>query len=434
MVKTRKIEIIPNGDKNNITNTIKKYSEESCKMANEVTRNVIFNMQRFDDFKKEHPNLNAKEVSDLYSNTYGLTVNGFAYDTTKSYDMISSVRTGLSNVLYKTLNENKKNIFSNRVSIPSFTKDSMPVYFRWSFSKLHKSDNKYLFQISNNLTFELHFGRDRSNNKSIVDKVLSGDYKGCDSCITIDGNKMFLNLSFKFEPSKIVVMDENLTLGIDMGINRPISIARSDNKFASQIEIGESIIGTRLQFQKRRKELSRALRFTKGGRGRNEKMKKLDSIKNKEHNYVETMNHKLSKMVIDYCKENNIGKIKMEDLTGITKDSTEYFLKSWSYYQIESMIKYKAVEAGITIEYVEAKDTSKMCHCCGVVQDNSRSKEDVTKFICQTVDCNLFGKTQDADINAAKNISKKKGFKNKPKSKQGKIDNWIKKQEESLTV
>ena len=43
---------------------------------------------------------------------------------------------------------------------------------------------------------------------------------------------------------------------------------------------------------------------------------------------------------------------------------------------------------------------------------------------------NMFGKTQDADINAANNISKKKGFKNKPKSKQGKIDSWLEKQEE----
>jgi IS605 OrfB family transposase len=267
-----------------------------------------------------------------------------------------------------------------------------------------------------------------------VDRILSGQYKGCDSNISLKGNKIFLNLSFSFTPEKNETVDPNLCLGIDMGINRPISIARSDNKYISQIELGESIVGARLQFQKRRRELSRGLKFANGGRGRNEKMKKLDSIRNKEHNYIETMNHKLSKSVIDICKKENIGKIRMEDLTGITKESNEYFLKSWSYYQIESMIKYKAEEAGIQIEYVKSKDTSKMCHCCGVIQNNARSKEDVTKFICQTVDCNLFGKTQDADINAAKNISKKDGFKDKPNSKKGRIENWKKKQQENLTV
>ena len=405
-------------------------------MANEVVRNIMFNLKRYDDFKKENPHLKGEELSKEYSNTFGLTVNGFAYDTTKSYDIMASVRTALSNVLYKTINENKKNILSNKVSIPSFTKDKMPVYFRWKFSKLYTEENKYHFQISKNLTFTLHFGRDRSNNKSIVDKVLSGEYQGCDSAITIDGDKMFLNLSFKFEPQKMVVADENLVLGIDMGINRPITMGRSDNKYVPQIELGTTMLETRLQFQKRRRALSRGLKYAKGGRGRKEKMKRLDAIKQKEHNYVETMNHKLSKLVIDYCKQNNIGKIKMEDLTGITKDATDYYLKSWAYYQIESMIKYKSAEAGIEIEYVNPKDTSKMCHCCGVIQEDARSKEDVSKFVCQTVDCELFGKSQDADINAAKNISRKDGSKVKPKSKKGKIESWIRKQktlEESLS-
>ena len=127
----------------------------------------------------------------------------------------------------------------------------------------------------------------------------------------------------------------------------------------------------------------------------------------------------------------------MEDLTGITKDSTDYFFKSWPYYQLQQMIEYKAKEFGIEIEYVVAKDTSKTCHCCGVVQEDARDKKDVSKFVCQTVDCNMFGVVQDADINAAINISKKQGAKEKPKSKKGKIESWKKKQEslqEDLTM
>jgi transposase len=41
----------------------------------------------------------------------------------------------------------------------------------------------------------------------------------------------------------------------------------------------------------------------------------------------------------------------------------------------------------------------------------------------------MFGKIQDADINAAINISRKGGFKEKPKSKKGRIETWKKKQE-----
>jgi transposase len=72
-----------------------------------------------------------------------------------------------------------------------------------------------------------------------------------------------------------------------------------------------------------------------------------------------------------------------------------------------------------------------------VVQDNARDKENVSKFVCQTVDCDMFGKVQDADINASKNISKKESFKDRPKSKKGRIESWKKKQElmeEDLTM
>ena len=432
MIKTRKIEIIPSGDKKYITETMKRYSEESCQMANEVVRTTILNILRFNDFKKQNPHVPSKDMSKEYSKTYGFTVAGFVYDVTKSYDMIASVRNGLSNKIQKTLTTNQKDIFSNKVSIPSFTKDNMPVYFRWSKSKLYLKENKYYFQISKDLSFSLHFGRDRSNNKSIVDKILSGEYKGCDSNITLDKNKMFLNLTFEFEPQKIKMVNEGLYLGIDLGINRPVSLARSDGKYVQQIETGSHIIETRTQFQKRRKELSRSLKYSNGGHGRNNKMIRLDALKHKEHNYVETENHKISREVVKYCVVEGIPKIRMEDLTGITKDSTNYFFKSWPYYQLQQMIEYKAKEFGIEVEYVVAKDTSKTCHCCGVVQDNARDKKDVSKFVCQTVDCNMFNKVQDADINAAINISRKQGTKEKPKSKKGKIESWKKKQENNL--
>jgi IS605 OrfB family transposase len=233
------------------------------------------------------------------------------------------------------------------------------------------------------------------------------------------------------------VPNEDLVLGIDLGINRPVTLARSDGEYVPQIEIGENMIQTRLQFQKRRKTLSRGLKFAKGGHGRDEKMKRLDAIRNKEHNYVETINHKITREIIEYCKKELIKTIHMEDLSFITKDATEYFLKSWPYYQIQQMIDYKAKELGIDVRYVIAKDTSKTCHCCGVVQDNARDKEDVSKYTCQTIDCNMFGKVQDADINAAKNISKKESFKDRPKSKKGRIESWKKKQElleEDLTM
>ena len=429
MIKTRKIEIIPVGNKKFITETIKRYSEESCQMANEVVRGFLFSLIRFDDFKAQNPGLNSKELSKAYSELYGLSVRGSAYSITRKFDISSPVRAALSNVINKTLTKNKKEILTNRVSIPSFIKNKMPVYFVWRGISLYKKDETYHFTLRQDLTFKLHFGRDRSNNKSIIDKVLSGEYKGCDSSITIEDNKMFLNLSFKFEPKEVITKNDDVVLGIDLGINRPVTMARSDLKDVQQIEIGQNMSNTRLQFKKRRRELSKSLKFSKGGHGRKDKMKKLYDIGKKEYNYCTTMNHKISKLVIDYCKKEGISKIKMEDLTGITKDSNIYFLKSWSYFQIQQFISYKGAECGISIEFVVPVDTSKTCHCCGTAQDHARDKYDVSKYTCMMIECDLFGKTQDADVNAAKNIAKKESFKEKPKSKKGRIEDWKKKQE-----
>lgn len=430
MIKTRKIELTPKGDKKIITNLLKRYSEVSCEIGNNIIRNVLMDFFNLDEFKKNNPQFSASAANQKFVELLGHPLRNTAYNSTKQFSNIpSTIRGALSNTVGKTLTENKRNIISGKVSIPSFTKDKMPIYFMFGSSKLSLVDNKYHFKITNDLTFILHFGRDRSDNKSIIDRVLSGEYKGCDSNITIQNGKIFLNLTYKFEPKKLEVVNKDVVLGIDMGINRPVTLARSDGKYVPQIDLGESMSHTRMQFQKRRKDLSKSLKYAKGGHGRDAKMKKLDAIRKSEHNYIETMNHKLSRIIIKYCVENAIGKIRMEDLTGITKDSNEYFFKSWPYYQLQQMIEYKAKEFGIEIEYVVAKDTSKTCHCCGVVHETARDKKDVSKFTCQTVDCNMFGKVQDADINAAINISRKEGFKEKPKSKKGKIETWKKKQE-----
>ena len=440
MIKTRKIELIPTGNKKEVLKKVQEIQNTCATLANEITRHTVINLKNFQDFKKENPNLNASEANKKYTEYIGTSLRNFGYRiSTKYKDQIpSSIRTTLNSNIFKTIQKNLNDILKNKISIPSFTSSHMSIYFNYRES-VTKNGEKYHLLVNKELglDFILNFGRDRSNNKVIVDRILSGEYKGCDSNISTKDGKIFLNLSFDFTPEKNEELNPDICLGIDMGLNRPISIARNDGKYVGQIELGPTIMGTRLAFHQQRRMLSRGLTHAKGGHGTKRKVKKFQDLKEKEKNYCETMNHKMSKAVIDICKKENIGKIKMEDLTGITKDANDYYLKSWAYYQLESQIKYRAEEAVILVEYVNPKDTSRMCNCCGVIQDNARDKDDVTKFVCGTVDCNMFGKTQDADINAAKNISKKDGDKHKAKSKKGRIETWKKKQEslkENLTV
>jgi transposase len=110
----------------------------------------------------------------------------------------------------------------------------------------------------------------------------------------------------------------------------------------------------------------------------------------------------------------------MEDLTGITTNVKDYFLKSWAYFQLQNYIKYKAEKSGIIINWVDPKDTSKMCPVCNQVNEKNRDKSNVTLFTCQNFLCDDYLKTKDADLVAAENISKKEGSDKKLKSKKGK--------------
>jgi transposase len=111
----------------------------------------------------------------------------------------------------------------------------------------------------------------------------------------------------------------------------------------------------------------------------------------------------------------------MEDLTGITKNTNNQFLKSWKYYQLQDFIKYKAKQVGIKTLWVNPRNTSITCPICGNISKENRSTENKTKFKCVNTSCNDFDIEKDADVVGATNITRVEGTEIKQNSKQGKI-------------
>ena len=86
----------------------------------------------------------------------------------------------------------------------------------------------------------------------------------------------------------------------------------------------------------------------------------------------------------------------MEDLTGISKDST--FLKSWPYFDLQTKIEYKAKENGIDVIKINPKFTSQRCSKCGYISEANRPEQSIFQ-------CKKCGFGINADWNAALNIS-----------------------------
>ena len=104
-------------------------------------------------------------------------------------------------------------------------------------------------------------------------------------------------------------------------------------------------------------------------------------------------------------------------------------MKSWTYYSLQEFIKYKAEESGIKILWVNPKNTSITCPTCGYIDKNNRDNIDKTKFMCLNPECKDHFIIKDADIVGAYNISISEGFDEKPKSKKGKINKFLEKNE-----
>lgn len=83
----------------------------------------------------------------------------------------------------------------------------------------------------------------------ILDCVINGEYKMCDSRIYKRKNKFYLLLTYKFEKETVKVLDENRIMGVDIGIAVPAVLAISQDKYYRQY-VGDAKESTKYQYNR----------------------------------------------------------------------------------------------------------------------------------------------------------------------------------------
>ena len=281
--------------------------------------------------------------------------------------MVSCV---LQNVQKMYQDDRKKGMWNK--SLRSY-KGNMPVPYKAErFLNLHFAEytsregdkHEGCFFTLTGVPFQMRFGHDRSGNKLIVERVISGEYKMCTSSLQFDGKKIFLLLCVDI-PKKEVELDEKKTLYAYLDVMTPIKCT-CDVKAYKEYDSGLKWfdIGTAEEFNYRRRQIQEAVRrcqinnrYTTGGKGRKRKCQAIDRWHEKENHYVDTKLHTYSRMLVDLAVKHKCGRIVLlnqksrEDKAKEDNRNGEPFvLRNWSYYGLKEKIAYKCKMVGIKLE------------------------------------------------------------------------------------
>lgn len=252
----------------------------------------------------------------------------------------------------------------------------------------------------------LGHGKNKDELKATLLKLYSGEYQYCGSSIQISKNKIILNLSMKI-PKKEMDLDENVVVGVDLGMAVPAMCALNNSIYEKQpIGSADDFLAIRTRLQAQRRKLQIALKSTAGGHGRKKKLKALNRLRDREKHFVESYCHFVSKQVVDFALKHRAKYINIENLTGY--DTSKFILRNWSYYKLQQYITYKAARYGIIVRKINPCYTSQVCSYCGHWEPKQRKSQDT--FICGSEDCISNNKkkvkyTVNADFNAARNIA-----------------------------
>jgi len=224
--------------------------------------------------------------------------------------------------------------------------------------------------------------------------------------ITIPSLKLDLDYQFRNDFKKLnqIEINKDYTF-VSVTINEPSTrkvngyLGVDRNTTGHVAVVGNPSTGKVLKLGKQAEYVHKKYKHIRRGLQKKGKYGLVKRIKHRESNIVRDLNHKISRKIIDTADKNNVG-IKLEDIQQIRKQvksrkGFRYSLNSWSYYQLEQMIRYKAKLLGIPVVYVEPAYTSQNCSLCGHLGIRND----------KTFKCPSCGHVDHADSNASFNIA-----------------------------
>ena len=188
--------------------------------------------------------------------------------------------------------------------------------------------------------------------------------------------KYYLHIPVTYEVEESNISDICNVVGIDRGIN--FVVATYDSKHKSGFVSGKAIKQKRANYSRLRKELQ--MRHTPSSRRR------LKAIGQRENRWMQDINHQVSKALATGNPKHTL--FVLEDLIGIRNATERVKTKdrcvsvSWSFYDLEQKLIYKAKQNQSSVIKVDPRYTSQCCPACGHTEKSNRNKK-IHLFTCK---------------------------------------------------
>lgn len=228
-------------------------------------------------------------------------------------------------------------------------------------------------------------------------------------------NRLYLAIKSK-ENIEYLQIKSNNSASIDLGEIH--SITSIDNNSNAIIITGRKLRSIKqLRNKNQGKLYSRKAKCKKNSKQYKRYMKALNNLRIKNENKINDAVHKISKLYLDYCLENNISTVYYGDLdscTRNTKERTGSFvgqkLNQWCYGQIMRQLENKLTRYEIKLIKISEAYSSQTCPMCG-----NRYHPKGRNYICSNCGYiqhrDLVGAINILNFNTNYNISKYNTFK-----------------------
>ena len=383
---------------------ITKLEEEKSKLREE-----------FDKKAANRTDIDVKFHEQYTSDLYQIIRNEFDFaSSATTASVVRKVKDDFKNSFSMGYAKGERSLISYKRSFPLMIRGNEDACYdnnKRKWLDFYYDGDDILIRWLDGIIFKAILGNNPNRNMEIkhtLHKIITGEYRVSQSSIEFDDKgHMYMNVNYRFKKNSKTEIIPGRTLGVDLGIATPAYVCLSDTTYVrSGIGSANDFFRIRQQMKSRRRSLYKSLSLVKGGKGRKKKLQAINSLRDKERNFAKTYNHQLSNKIVKFAKDNGCEFINLEHLT--KNGFEDAILSSWSYYELQNMIEYKAEREGIKVRYVDPAYTSQTCSKCGHVDKENRPTQ--AKFKC--INCGL---ELNADHNASINIARSDNFVNNKK-------------------